>query len=49
MQPQIYKLDWYLNDQGEQTAVLPGTEITLSFDGRAHRRQIGLQPVRRRG
>ena len=35
MQPQIYKLDWYLNEQGEKTAGLPGTEITLSFeDGR---------------
>jgi heat shock protein HslJ len=35
MPTQIYKLDWYLNDQGEKTAVLPGTEITLTFsDGR---------------
>jgi heat shock protein HslJ len=32
MPAQIYKLEWYLNDQGEKTAVLPGTEITLIFD-----------------
>ena len=35
MPAQTYKLDWYLNAQGEQTAVLPGTEMTLVFmDGR---------------
>ncbi len=35
MPTQTYTLDWYLNAQGEQTAVLPGTEITLAFmDGR---------------
>jgi heat shock protein HslJ len=30
---QIYTLDWYLNSSGEQTAVLPQTEITAEFMG----------------
>lgn len=35
MPTQTYKLDWYLNAQGEKTSVLPETEITLAFmDGR---------------
>jgi heat shock protein HslJ len=35
MPGQTYRLDWYLNDQGEKTNLLPSTEITLAFvDGR---------------
>ena len=30
---QLYQLDWYLNSSGEQTAVLPQTEITAEFLG----------------
>jgi heat shock protein HslJ len=31
MPVQTYKLEWYLNDLGKKTSVLPGTEITLAF------------------